>query len=180
MLKQYDELNRLHHRGLHGTYLLQDVDHTITSYEHQVASMIKSAEAAQEAVRDQCSKDLLLVWLTRAQFEKLLDMKQKQANIVEAHLQREQTEVAAEQSRSVMIFVGQSTLSYRIFCAKANSSIVDDFYNHIFTPEFFCICVWYQCAGMERYFHEPDLPYHFPLHGLPVSSGHHHCFTGRF
>ena len=31
-------------------------------------------------------------------------MKQKQANIVEAHLAREQTEVAANQSRSVMIF----------------------------------------------------------------------------
>ena len=31
-------------------------------------------------------------------------MKQKQANIVEAHLAREQTEVAADQSRSVMIF----------------------------------------------------------------------------
>lgn len=31
-------------------------------------------------------------------------MKQKQANVVEAHLTREQTEVAADQSRSVMIF----------------------------------------------------------------------------
>ena len=42
--------------------------------------------------------------LTIDQFQKLLDMKQKQANIVEAHLAREQTEVAANQSRSVMIF----------------------------------------------------------------------------
>ena len=50
MLKQYEELNRVHRRGLHGTLLLQDVDHTITSYEHQVASMIKSSAAAQEAV----------------------------------------------------------------------------------------------------------------------------------
>lgn len=48
--------------------------------------MMKGAHAAQRA------------------FKELLDMKQKQANFVEAHLAREQTEVAADQSRSVMIF----------------------------------------------------------------------------
>lgn len=48
--------------------------------------MLKSAQAAQRA------------------FKELLDMKQKQANIVEAQLARRQTEVAADQSRSVMIF----------------------------------------------------------------------------
>ena len=86
MLNQFDELKTFHNKGHHGYYLLQEVKQIISGYEGHVAAMKKSAEAAQEA------------------FEKLLDMKQKQANIVEAHLAREQTEVAAEQSRSVMIF----------------------------------------------------------------------------
>lgn len=72
--------------GKNGIFLLQQVDHNIKEYREQVDSMLSSARAAQTA------------------FKELLDMKQKQANIVEAHLAREQTEVAADQSRSVMIF----------------------------------------------------------------------------
>ncbi|KAL8799139.1 MAG: hypothetical protein Q9182_006114 [Xanthomendoza sp. 2 TL-2023] len=72
--------------GKNGILLLQTVDHNIKEHREQVESMLNSARAAQTA------------------FKELLDMKQKQANIVEAHLAREQTEVAAEQSRSVMIF----------------------------------------------------------------------------
>ncbi|KAL8819732.1 MAG: hypothetical protein Q9223_001889 [Gallowayella weberi] len=72
--------------GKNGILLLQTVDHNIKEYREQVDSMLNSARAAQTA------------------FKELLDMKQKQANIVEAHLAREQTEVAADQSRSVMIF----------------------------------------------------------------------------
>jgi len=85
MIRQYKELN-LRQLGMFGRLLLEDVDHCVEYYLEQVASMLTSAEVAQNA------------------FEKLLDMKQKQANIVEAHLAREQTEVAADQSRSVMIF----------------------------------------------------------------------------
>ncbi|KAI4248261.1 MAG: hypothetical protein L6R42_009342 [Xanthoria sp. 1 TBL-2021] len=72
--------------GKNGIFLLQQVDHNIKEYREQVDSMLSSARAAQTA------------------FKELLDMKQKQANIVEAHLAREQTVVAADQSRSVMIF----------------------------------------------------------------------------
>ncbi|KAL8696229.1 MAG: hypothetical protein Q9224_002904, partial [Gallowayella concinna] len=72
--------------GKNGVLLLQTVDHNIKEYRGQIDSMLNSARAAQTA------------------FKELLDMKQKQANIVEAHLAREQTEVAADQSRSVMIF----------------------------------------------------------------------------
>ena len=86
MLNQFEELKTSHNKGHHGYYLLQEVKQIISGYKSHVAAMKKSAHAAQEA------------------FEKLLDMKQKQANIDEAHLAREQTEVAAEQSRSVMIF----------------------------------------------------------------------------
>ncbi|MCJ1421829.1 hypothetical protein MMC32_008196 [Xylographa parallela] len=85
MVRQYRELN-LRQLGMFGRILLEDVDKCVEDYLEQVSSMLTSADVAQNA------------------FEKLLDMKQKQANIVEAHLAREQTEVAADQSRSVMIF----------------------------------------------------------------------------
>lgn len=48
--------------------------------------MRESTEAAKQAYRE------------------LLDMKQKQANVVEAHLASRQSKVAADQSRTVMIF----------------------------------------------------------------------------
>ena len=86
MTKQYEELNNRYRRGMHGSYILREVNHCVDGYLEQVHGMKESAEVALKA------------------FEKLLDMKQKQANIVEAHLAREQTEVAADQSRSVMIF----------------------------------------------------------------------------
>ncbi|MCJ1293387.1 hypothetical protein MMC34_004941 [Xylographa carneopallida] len=85
MSRQYQQLN-LRQLGMFGKILLDDVDKCVEFYLEQVSSMLTSADVAQNA------------------FEKLLDMKQKQANIVEAHLAREQTEVAADQSRSVMIF----------------------------------------------------------------------------
>ena len=50
MLGQYEKLNRLHYKGLHGIYLLREADQAILGYEHQVTSMLKSAEVAQEAV----------------------------------------------------------------------------------------------------------------------------------
>ena len=86
MVSQFDELRTSLYLGYKGYFLVKEVQQMLSGYESHVAAMKKSAEAAQEA------------------FEKLLDMKQKQANIVEAHLAREQNEVAAEQSRSVMIF----------------------------------------------------------------------------
>ena len=86
MLTQYRELNANHHKGLNGTNFLLDVLAFLSDHESQVREMLKSARTAQKA------------------FKELLDMKQKQANVVEAHLAREQTEVATDQSRSVMIF----------------------------------------------------------------------------
>lgn len=86
MIHHYEDLKKHRGKGLHGIHLLQEVSHSLNEYKEQIISMLKSAQAAQRA------------------FKELLDMKQKQANIVEAHLAREQTEVAADQSRSVMIF----------------------------------------------------------------------------
>ena len=86
MIKQYHELNARHGKGFNGSTFLHDVGQFLTEHKEQVDGMLTSARAAQKA------------------FKELLDMKQKQANIVEAHLAREQTEVAADQSRSVMIF----------------------------------------------------------------------------
>ena len=73
-------------KGINGIEFLQVAAQFLKDHQDQVDGMLKSARAAQRA------------------FKELLDMKQKQANIVEAHLAREQNEVAADQSRSVMIF----------------------------------------------------------------------------
>lgn len=86
MLSQYLELNKQQGKGILGTQWLTEISHTLDGYKEQVDGMLKSSQTAQKA------------------FKELLDMKQKQANIVEAHLAREQTEVAADQSRSIMIF----------------------------------------------------------------------------
>ena len=86
MTKQYHDLNARHGKGFNGIIFLHDIDQFLAEHKDQIDGMLKGAQAAQKA------------------FKELLDMKQKQANIVEAHLAREQTEVAADQSRSVMIF----------------------------------------------------------------------------
>ncbi|KAL8789142.1 MAG: hypothetical protein Q9195_006963 [Heterodermia aff. obscurata] len=86
MLSHYVELNNVSGKAIFGTQWLMEINHTLEGYKDQVEGMLKSAQTAQKA------------------FKELLDMKQKQANIVEAHLAREQTEVAADQSRSIMIF----------------------------------------------------------------------------
>lgn len=86
MIPQYEHLNVCHKKGLHGSHFLQEVKLTLDGYKEQIELSLKSAQTAQKA------------------YKELLDMKQKQANIDEAHLTREQTEVAADQSRSIMIF----------------------------------------------------------------------------
>ena len=73
-------------KGINGREFLHEAAQFLKDHLDQVDGMLKSARAAKKA------------------FKELLDMKQKQANIVEAHLAREQSEVAADQSRSVMIF----------------------------------------------------------------------------
>ena len=86
MLKQYRVLNNTTGKGKLGTSFLMDLENTLDDYDEQVAGMLKSSEVAQQS------------------YSQLLDMKQKHSNIIEAHMAREQTETAAEQSRSVMIF----------------------------------------------------------------------------
>ena len=86
MLGQFHTLNKKHSKGLKGINFLHEVAQFLSDHKEQIDSMLKSAQAAQQG------------------FKELLDMTQKQANIVEAHLAREQNEVAADQSRSVMIF----------------------------------------------------------------------------
>ena len=86
MIPQYHDLNQHQKKGFYGTHFLQEVRHTLDGYKEQIDLMLKSAQTAQKA------------------YKELLDMKQKQANVDEAHLTREQTEVATDQSRSIMIF----------------------------------------------------------------------------
>ena len=86
MITNYRHLNMVHKIGMNGTNTLLEVQIFLAEHKEALDSMLKGAVAAQRAFKD------------------LLDMKQKQANIVEAHFAREQNEVAAEQSRSVMIF----------------------------------------------------------------------------
>ncbi|KAK3170675.1 hypothetical protein OEA41_002757 [Lepraria neglecta] len=93
MLKQYQHLNEYHEKGFNGTNFLIQIEHTLTENKERIVSMLASAHVAQTA------------------FKELLDMKQKQASIVEAHLAREQTILtrqqtgaAVEQARIVMIF----------------------------------------------------------------------------
>jgi Mg2+ and Co2+ transporter CorA len=86
MLEQYRVLNKQTGKGQMGLSILMELDHTMEIYEDQVKAMLESSDNAQES------------------YQQLLDMKQKHSNIIEAHLAREQTETAAEQSRSVMIF----------------------------------------------------------------------------
>ena len=72
-------------------------------------------------------------------YKELLDMKQKQANVIEAHLAREQSEVAADQSHRVMIFT---------------------IFTIIFLPLSFCSSVFVINA---REWSDPDTNYR-PLH----------------
>lgn len=86
MIKQYEDLNKRHEKGFNGALFIQEAKNSLDSYREQVKLMLKSTQTAQKACKE------------------LLDMKQKQANVDEAHLARQQTEVAADQSRSIMIF----------------------------------------------------------------------------
>ncbi|KAL9098317.1 MAG: hypothetical protein Q9163_006008 [Psora crenata] len=86
MMVQFHDLNIKHAKGLKGIEYLHDINHFLGEHKAQTDSMLKSARAAKQA------------------YKELLDMKQKQANVIEAHLAREQTKVAADQSRTVMIF----------------------------------------------------------------------------
>ncbi len=86
MKSQYQHLNAYHKKGLHGSHFLHEVKLTLDGYQEQIKLMQKSAQTAKEA------------------YKELLDMKQKQATNDEAHLTSKQTEVAADQSRSILIF----------------------------------------------------------------------------
>ncbi|KAL9126034.1 MAG: hypothetical protein Q9217_004855 [Psora testacea] len=86
MMTQFHDLNARHAKGLKGIDFLHDINHFLDEHKEQVEGMLKSARAAKQA------------------YNELLDMKQKQANVIEAHLARVQTNVAANQSRTVMIF----------------------------------------------------------------------------
>lgn len=69
-----------------GRIILHEALDKLIDYIHQVDSMIGSAER------------------TRNDFEKLLDLKQKQANVDEARLARYQADLASAQSRAVLVF----------------------------------------------------------------------------
>lgn len=69
-----------------GLIILGEALEKLTDYIHQVDSMISSAER------------------TRKDFEKLLDLKQRQANVDEARLARYQADLTSAQSRAVLVF----------------------------------------------------------------------------
>jgi len=69
-----------------GLIILGEALEKLTEYIHQVDSMIRSAER------------------TRKDFEKLLDLKQRQANVDEARLARYQADLTSAQSRAVLVF----------------------------------------------------------------------------
>ena len=50
MLKQYRHLNSEYRKGHMGTLFLREVKQTLIGYEEQVAGMLKSSSAAQDAV----------------------------------------------------------------------------------------------------------------------------------
>ena len=86
MTKQYHDVNEHHRKGFNGTNFLYEVEQFLRDHREQISGMLSGTQDVQETFRE------------------LLDMEQNQASIVEAHLAREQAEVAADQSRSVMIF----------------------------------------------------------------------------
>ena len=69
-----------------GLKILRDAQKSVLSYQEQVESMLDDCRSAQES------------------FIRLLDMKQKQANVWEAWAARETNEVASGQSRAVLVF----------------------------------------------------------------------------
>jgi len=86
MLVQFQDLYQRQFKGSIGISLLHGVNHFLFEHQEQIDGMLKSAEAAKKA------------------YKELLDMKQKQASIIEAQQARRQTKVAANQSRTVVIF----------------------------------------------------------------------------
>ena len=86
MVKHYDTLEGKRVNSHRSAKLLDEAKRTVLGYIDQVTTMRKSASTAQLAYKD------------------LLDMKQKQANVVEAHLAREQADNSQEQARSILIF----------------------------------------------------------------------------
>lgn len=84
MLGVYE--NQAHSKGAGCQKLLLDAQVKVQSYQQQAREMIERVEK------------------TRKDFDKFLDMLQRQAQIDEARLSRQQADLASTQQRSVMIF----------------------------------------------------------------------------
>ena len=82
MIAQYRDLNNLHRIGLNGTAFLVGVRQFLNEQKEQIDQMLKTSQSTQTA------------------FKELLDMKQKHA----IRISQEQTERAADSSRSIMVF----------------------------------------------------------------------------
>ena len=85
MITQYKDLNG-RHKGVNGISFLLEVQQFLNDHKEELSSMLE---------------DVLTVQKTS---EALLDIQQKQANIVKADYAREKTEIAAGQVRSVVMF----------------------------------------------------------------------------
>ena len=87
MISRYESLHADHNKtdlGAHGTALLIEARNSLKETAERIEGMKESAHAAQQGFKD------------------LLDMKQKQASIVEAHLAREQTHLTHDQTEAAL------------------------------------------------------------------------------
>ncbi|KAF2232829.1 hypothetical protein EV356DRAFT_238033 [Viridothelium virens] len=88
MISKWNGIMAQINRKLASKELLTKAVDKIASYKSETKRMIDDCHTAQDA----------------SQYEKLLDMKQKQANVDEMWLARQSTTVAAEQGRAIMFF----------------------------------------------------------------------------
>jgi len=103
MIKNYekDELNSMTANGL---LFLAQAEDKLDEYAKQVKRMLDDVKATREDVSELLSDSTDSTANLDIQFDKLLQMVQRQAQVDEVRLQRLQADLASAQSRSVMIF----------------------------------------------------------------------------
>jgi hypothetical protein len=90
-----------------GLSFLKQAAQKLEQYIHHVEKMIESVKATRDDV-SLCHQPLVIDTDVRWQFDKLLQMVQRQAQVDEVRLARLQADLASAQSRSVMIFTVSS------------------------------------------------------------------------
>ena len=100
MLLNYE---RCGHGSINGIGFLHEAQMKLKDYLHRIKEMMESAERTRSDV-----SDLQVIWryfpADMKQFEKLLDLVQRQANVDEARRARWQVDLQQKQSRAIFIF----------------------------------------------------------------------------